>query len=55
LFSGQISILIFAVAGAVLLLIPVPLMALKFKNLKVKENIYRYGFIVSAVLFFFDF
>jgi CDP-diacylglycerol---serine O-phosphatidyltransferase len=55
LFSGQISILIFAVAGAVLLVIPVPLMALKFKNLYLKENFFRYGLVVIAVVLFLIF
>ncbi len=52
LFSGQISIVIFALVSSSLLLIPVPLMALKFKNFQIQSNLFRYIFILLAVLLF---
>lgn len=55
LFSGQTSILILAVLGAVLLVVPVPLMALKFKNIYFRENAFRYAFILCSILLFLFF
>jgi CDP-diacylglycerol---serine O-phosphatidyltransferase len=52
MFSGRISLMFLAVAGSVMLLLPLPLMALKFRNFKWKENMFRYFFILLAVLFF---
>jgi len=55
LFSKQTSILIFAMISSALLVIPVPLMALKFKNVSFKENIYKYCFILFSILLFLIF
>jgi CDP-diacylglycerol---serine O-phosphatidyltransferase len=52
LFSGNISLVLIALLGSALLLIPVPLMALKFKSFQWKENMFRYIFIVLALLLF---
>jgi len=55
MFSGRISLMIFALAGSAMLLLPLPLIALKFRNLKWKENMFRYIFILLAVLLFIFF
>ncbi len=55
LFSGQMSLVIFALTGSVMLLLPVPLMALKFKSFKWKNNWFRYLFIGTAVMLFIFF
>ncbi len=55
LFSGETGILIFSLLGAVLLILPIPLMAIKFKNFSFKENSFRYGFILFSILLFLFF
>lgn len=55
LFSGQLSLVLIALAGSALLILPVPLMALKFKNFLWKNNKFRYIFVGISVLLFIVF
>lgn len=55
LFSGKISLVVMALTSSALLLIPVPLMALKFRNLNLKQNAFRYAFIFAAICIFIFF
>lgn len=52
IFSDRISIVLMAIAGSALLLIPVPLMALKFKNINLKDNLFRYVFLLVSIVLF---
>lgn len=52
LFSGQTTLTVMALAGSALMLIPVPLMALKFSNFSWKENAFRYLVIAGSVILF---
>jgi CDP-diacylglycerol---serine O-phosphatidyltransferase len=52
IFSGHSTLLLMALASSALLLIPVSLMAMKFKSFQWKANNVRYVFVLSAVLLF---
>lgn len=52
IFSGQSTLLLMALTASALLLIPVPLMAMKFQSFRWKDNIFRYVFVCSAILLF---
>lgn len=55
IYSNRTIIVILSVCCAFLLVIPVPLMALKFKSLKFKENPFRYIFILTSIVLFIIF
>jgi len=55
LFSGQISLVMLALLGSAMLIIPIPLMALKFRNFQWKPNAFRYVLIACSVILFLVF
>ncbi len=52
IFSGQTTLIVFTLIASALMLIPVPLMAMKFRNFRWKDNQFRFVFIGSSVLLF---
>jgi len=51
-FSNYNNIIVTAIIGAFLLIIPLPLMALKFESFNLRKNIFKYLLIISSVLLF---